>query len=249
MPVLEVSITLLPTPAGLSGYPEVLGCSVGLNTPSWSPPLENVSSTNRLDLKASPGRCKFVRNRRKTKSRGVAHTIREECERLFCEALRVVFLGEEGRQTNDGSYAVDVSVQLPTKNARCSYSGYTVEETNQKRDYCRIDAHIEIWDYMGGCNFRGFVGGFDDNKGLFIFFDSSAAQKDLKQGLMALIDFAESVFDVPRMVICLDRSIPECDNQALLKCLTWVGFVPITLELWAGVPATSDKWVFLGMQI
>jgi hypothetical protein len=45
-----------------------------------------------------------------------------------------------------------------------------------------IDAWIEVWDYVGGCSFRGFVGGNGDQKSLFAFFDSAVVGRDLKQG-------------------------------------------------------------------
>lgn len=45
-----------------------------------------------------------------------------------------------------------------------------------------IDAWLEIWDYRGGCSFRGFVGGNGETKSLFAFFDSAVVGRDLKQG-------------------------------------------------------------------
>lgn len=154
---------------------------MGFNTPSWSPPQKSTFS-NRLALRPTLGKTKSNVNWKRKNKRGVAQTIREECERLFCETMKVVFLGEEGRHTNNGSNEMVVTGNVSTKNARCSYHGYSTRDTSYRNDFGTIDAHIEFWDYMGGCNFRGFVGGSDDSKGLFIFFDSSAARKDLKQG-------------------------------------------------------------------
>lgn len=113
-----------------------------------------------------------------------------------------------------------------------------------------VDAWLEIWDYASGCSFRGFVAGKGDEKSLFAFFDSSVIQSDLKQGLMALIELAESVFAVSQLVICLDRSVGERHCKAFMKSLRWVGFELITLDMWGnGIDLTSDKWMFLGMEI
>jgi hypothetical protein len=68
--------------------------------------------------------------------------------------------------------------------------------------------------------------------------------------LMALIELAESVFALQHVVICLDRSIPEANAKAFMKGLRWVGFELTTLDMWANEQdVTSDKWLFLGMEI
>lgn len=41
---------------------------------------------------------------------------------------------------------------------------------------------LEIWDYAGGCSFRGFVAGSGQEKCLFVFFDAAVVGRDLKQG-------------------------------------------------------------------
>ena len=67
---------------------------------------------------------------------------------------------------------------------------------------------------------------------------------------MALIELAEAVFAVSQVVICLDRAVPEANAKAFMKSLRWVGFDLITLDMWAGdMDTTSDKWVFLGMEV
>ena len=67
---------------------------------------------------------------------------------------------------------------------------------------------------------------------------------------MALIELAETVFAVSQVVICLDRSVPEDDRKAFMKSLRWVGFEMTTLDIWAdALDVTSDKWLFLGMEI
>lgn len=67
---------------------------------------------------------------------------------------------------------------------------------------------------------------------------------------MALIELAETVFDVSQVVVCVDRSVPEADRKAFLKSLRWIGFELVSLDLWGGgLDMTSDKWLFLGMEI
>jgi hypothetical protein len=41
---------------------------------------------------------------------------------------------------------------------------------------------IEMWDYVGGIRFRGFVAEKADEKAMFVFFDQSAIVGDLKAG-------------------------------------------------------------------
>lgn len=68
--------------------------------------------------------------------------------------------------------------------------------------------------------------------------------------LMALIELAETVFAVSQVVICLDRSASEGDHKVFLKSLRWVGFELITLDMWAqDRDITSDKWLFMGMEM
>jgi hypothetical protein len=67
---------------------------------------------------------------------------------------------------------------------------------------------------------------------------------------MALIELAETVFAVSQVIICLDRSVQEGERKAFMKSLRWVGFELITLDLWANdVDVTSEKWLYLGMEI
>jgi len=114
-----------------------------------------------------------------------------------------------------------------------------------------VKAWFEVWDYVGGASFRGFVAGQGSERCLFTFFDADIVGKDLKKGLMALIELADSAFECEELIICLDRDIDEADSTALMKSLRWVGFELVTLEMWSkgrGAP-TSDKWLFLGMEL
>jgi hypothetical protein len=45
-----------------------------------------------------------------------------------------------------------------------------------------IADYIEMWDYIGGIRFRGFVAEKEDERAMFIFFDESVIKGDLKAG-------------------------------------------------------------------
>ncbi|RFU23590.1 hypothetical protein B7463_g12748, partial [Scytalidium lignicola] len=250
---------------GPSGFPEAMGTPSGIPSPPSSPPLAALTSTNELTLISSP-RKRDAEGRRKSRKEGAAYTIRGECERLFCETMKAVFLGE-GRAAASGSVVMGASNNYNSNNNASinshdigsaghsppdegSVAAYGYFEKHQRYKRNNIDAWLEMWDYVGGASFRGFVGGEGSSKSLFAFFDSSVVGQDLKPSLMALIELAESGFAVSQVVICLDRSIPETDRKALLKSFRWVGFELATLDMWAkDIDVTSKKWLFLGMEV
>lgn len=41
---------------------------------------------------------------------------------------------------------------------------------------------IEVWDYVGGNRFRGFVANKNDEKAMVVFFDQNVIGGDLKAG-------------------------------------------------------------------
>lgn len=66
---------------------------------------------------------------------------------------------------------------------------------------------------------------------------------------MALIDLADSALECQRIVVCLDRRIPEREAKGLMKSLQWVGFDLTTLRPWAKTNVTSEEWLFLAMDL
>lgn len=71
---------------------------------------------------------------------------------------------------------------------------------------------------------------------------------------MALIELAEGPLACSYMVICVERSMPEDEAGALMRGLQWAGFSLTTLDFWTaggseGVDETSDRWVFMGMEV
>jgi len=172
LPVSLDSITPQPAPEGQSGFPEV---SSGLISPPSSPPLAALTSANELALIRSNSSKKRDNNgKRISRKEGAAYTIRGECERLFCENMKSIFLGEEGRMDSNGSIVMGTNAYSPPDDSVDAFSYFSNNQT--------IDAWLEIWDYTSGCSFRAFVGGNDDKKSLFVFFDASVIGRDLKQG-------------------------------------------------------------------
>ncbi|KAB8294835.1 hypothetical protein EYC80_006796 [Monilinia laxa] len=234
------SITPLPAPAGQSGIPEVRSGSI---SPPSSPPLAALTSANEFALIDSSKK-RDARGRTRNRKEGAAYAIREGCERLFCENMKSIFLGEEGNASNDSNVmGADTYSSLDDDVDTHDYFG------NVKPGHA-VDAWLEIWDYTGGCSFRGFVGGNGDEKTLFAFFDNSVIGRDLKQGLMALIELADEVFAVSQVIINVDRSIPDGDRSTFLKSLRWVGFELTTLDMWSHqLDTTSDRWLLMGLEV
>ncbi|KAK8178286.1 ornithine decarboxylase antizyme-domain-containing protein [Phyllosticta citribraziliensis] len=289
----RVSITPLPGPAGPSGVPEVSSVSIlspshgvesfadlwlqGMPSPPQSPPLAAIRelSTPKKQLGSA-------------RRGGAACTIAEECERLFCETLRTIFLGEGNvgcqdslatamcNNEDDDDQAIDDDyINYHHRNSRRIGTSCNINMNNGNSIglpsppdapdvkgfdaahlYCgsAIEQWIEVWDYVGGALFRGFVadnsGG--DEKNMFVFFDAAAAVRDLKPGLMALIELCSlPEFDCARLNVCLDRAAaPGDDMKGLMKDLGWIGFEPVTLAEWTDKPPiVSDAWLFLGMEV
>tara|TARA_R110002003_G_scaffold391_15_gene19532 strand:- start:23131 stop:23529 length:399 start_codon:yes stop_codon:yes gene_type:complete len=107
---------------------------------------------------------------------GAAYTITGECERLFCETLRSVFLGEGSQTRQDslvmGMYNVDDYGVKPRE----------ADLHAEEHGHGNITDWIEMWDYVGGIRFRGFVAEKKDEKAMFVFFDQSVVVGDLKAG-------------------------------------------------------------------
>lgn len=201
---------------------------------------------------------------------GAACTIAEESERLFCETLRTIFLGEGNVGCQDSLATVMcnddeddyVNYHGNPKRIGTSCNGIGLPSPPDGPDVRGFDASlccgsaieqwIEVWDYVGGARFRGFVAdNSGDEKNMFVFFDAAAAVRDLKPGLMALIELCSlPEFDCARLNICLDRAAAPDDMKGLMKDLGWIGFEPVTLAEWTDKPPiVSDTWLFLGMEV
>lgn len=147
--------------------------SSGIPSPPPSPPTGAFRAAQRPGLKA------------RSRSGGAAYTITEECERLFCETLSTVFLGE-------GNVAAQDSLVMGTRNSSSNYNGKNrlpptpVQSPDGvlavKEPHGLVKEWVEIWDYTGGLRFRGFVAEKDGSRAMFVFFDNSVIGQDLKHG-------------------------------------------------------------------
>ncbi|KAF2102023.1 hypothetical protein NA57DRAFT_53957 [Rhizodiscina lignyota] len=223
-------------------------------SPPQSPPLAAYTSATE-----NPSR----------RRRGAAHTVAEECERLFCETLTAVFLGEgdlavqdslvTGGQTQDEiDVKGDKGVQRPGHKVglgglitpTASPEALMKPELMNTADIL-VRQWVEMFDYAGGARFRGFVASDGMEKTLFIFFDEGVNGNDLKPGLMALLELCElPAFDCSKLVTCLDRHTEPEELATLTRDLGWVGFEPYTLVDWTqSDQIISDSWIFLSMDV
>jgi hypothetical protein len=147
----------------------VLTEAQGTPSPPSSPPL---AASNTLTSKARRG--------------GAAYTITVECERLFCETLRSVFLGEGNQRQQDSL----VTGMLNNTDYGYATSDYGTPGSVQHFDTAvsgnksTVVDCIEMWDYVGGIRFRGFVAEQGGEKAMFVFFDQAVLQSssDMKSG-------------------------------------------------------------------
>ena len=135
-----------------------------------------MTSANEVSLIAkNKARKRELDGTTKGRKEGAAYTIREECERLFCETMKTVFLREKD-SVDSGSYDLDAQAQSPPLSSGDVHSNYfDQDQKSMVTEWC------ELWDYAGGNSFRGFVAGTGDERCLFTFFDPSLVTRDLKQ--------------------------------------------------------------------
>jgi hypothetical protein len=162
---------------GSSGVPEA---------PSGYP---SPPSSSKADSQLSSGaRYKSARagspNACSNKAKGASRAITEQCERLLCGDMRQIFLGGRTDSPIVSSFSMD-SICGGSSNI----NNY---ESDDYYDYGRENdmRFIEVWDYVGGTSFRGFIaeknlptGGVE--KTLFLFFEHVAGTQ-LKHGYVFL---------------------------------------------------------------
>ncbi|KAJ5195165.1 uncharacterized protein N7498_008603 [Penicillium cinerascens] len=222
LPRSTVSTTALLWVPEHSGIPEVPS---GSKSSIISPPLERPAPSAE---RSWPG-TNWPENKGEA-----THTIREECERLFCDTLFTTFLGE-------GIDARQESLGMGTfHNIQPNYIG---------PGHDRIQRWIEVWDYAGDAIYRGFVTDMHGERTLFVFFEDGALGHGLKSGLIALFELAGiDAFDCSQIVACVKRS-QHTDEMELVRSLGWCGFNLTTLEPWTtggdSGPSLSTEWLFL----
>lgn len=185
------------------------------------------------------------------------YVITEECERLFCDTMRAVFLGE-GKAARNGSVVMGT-----IRRGYTATSSHGVDEEEEPFSSVGprqadgklsvVERWLEVWDYVGGACFRSFVVDHDSGgrKEMFVFFEGSAIVADLKSGLMALIELASSPhLGCSTLIVCVDRDLSPSQTQGLVRDLGWVGFTAITLKDWTnGTEIFSPRWLFLALEV
>lgn len=191
----------------------------GIASPPTSPPLRTVSPATAASKAKAPS--KPVVGRKSRPAKGAAYTIAGECERLFCGALRAAFLGERSaalqnplavgvRKTttearddrssasmggSSGTEDWGAGVHGPRAVKATSYpspepDGF-VDTPKGAPLHGILESWVEVWDYVGGGRFRGFVAsgtscGNEGERILFIFLDEPSGEFDLRPGWVPL---------------------------------------------------------------
>ncbi|EED23600.1 yippee family protein [Talaromyces stipitatus ATCC 10500] len=220
-----------PNGAGI-GMPEVPS---GPDSRMTSPP-HNISNT----ANTWP-RHKVPRNSIDNINRGeAAQTITEECERLFCDTLSVMFLGERNRR-----HRTSLAMGAFQQNVRPDN-----RKLSRQRD---IEAYLELWDYANDAIYRGFVVDGCGQRTLFVFLDSQATSHGIKTALLSLFELAElEAFECSQIMACVPRS-DDPVGSGIVRNLGWCGFSLTSLDSWMppgnGGMALSDRWLFLAAQV
>ncbi|KXH66536.1 ornithine decarboxylase antizyme [Colletotrichum salicis] len=271
------SCYIVDSAATLRGVHYCTTGAAGLPSPPSSPPLAAITASNELALlpkassSSSSKRRDTVPGKRISRRGGAALSIREECERFFCESMRAVFRGEtdtgsRGSGLHQGAYyynngSSNANNMLPTPPPDKDLAvqphvpfggrggdgavGFTAPAVPAP-----ATAWLELWDFAGGASFRAFVADDGAEKSLFALFDRNVIGRDLKPALMALMELVDGPLNCQHLVVCIDRTIEEEDAKSLMKSLQWIGFELTTLDHWArDVDVTSSQWLFMSMEI
>lgn len=94
------------------------------------------------------------------------HIIPGECERLFCDKLSGIFLGERNLHRQE-SHGVDAS---------------RIQLHNDEYVNGRIGRWVEVLDYTSDLIYRGFVTNTTDERALFVFLPETLLRHGLKSG-------------------------------------------------------------------
>ncbi|PYI19759.1 yippee-domain-containing protein [Aspergillus violaceofuscus CBS 115571] len=177
------------------------------------------SSRPPLDLSIIPGLGISWPGNNLSEHKGEAtHAIPEECERLFCEHLSVIFLGER-RFTEQESPGM---------------GAYQSQPEIVEAMHTPIQHWLEVLDYTNDVTYRGFVTSTNDGQPtIFVFFSDQTLGHGLKTGLVALFELASiSAFQCLQIVACIPRPHNAVELE-IVRNLGWCGFNLTTLQQWS----------------
>ncbi|KAL4917437.1 ornithine decarboxylase antizyme-domain-containing protein [Aspergillus aurantiobrunneus] len=164
-------------------------------------------------------------------------TILGECERLFCDKLSAIFLGER-RLSRQESLGIDAFRTQPND------ASYQIRP---------IQRWVEVLDYNSDSIYRGFVTNTTGERTLFVFLAETTLGHGLKSGLIALFELASvQAFGCSQIVACVPRS-QDGPEEELTRNLGWCGFGLTTLQPWDTKnrlnTSVSTRWVFLSAEV
>jgi len=105
--------------------------------------------------------------------------------------MQTVFLVEKstGQQNSlvmDGHSLSNNNVDIPRQSAVLKHGLPTPSPSPDGRICPKtgdvVKEYVEVFDYVGGARFRGFVAEKGDTRSMFVFFDKEVIAKDLKPG-------------------------------------------------------------------
>lgn len=147
--------------------------------------------------------------KKRARSGDAAHNITGECERLFCETLRAVFLVErDGGLENSlvmgaqhearmGGHAgavksPGVNAGMPIRRMAPPVGNLPTPSPSPDglvyaESAVLVREYMEVYDYHAtGTCFRGFVAEKNGERAMFAFFDKDVIGQDLKPGYVTL---------------------------------------------------------------
>ncbi len=135
-----------------------------------SPPLAADDASRRTVLAGGAGH-----------NEGAPYAITGECERLFCDSMRALFLGE-GTTVQNGSRVMGTS----NAGSAATVGNGKKDPSSSRRGGGPVPGIVQhwlvVWDYIGSASFRGFVVNRRGEKDMFVFFDRATIVQDLKPG-------------------------------------------------------------------
>lgn len=134
-----------------------------------------------------------------------------------------VFLGEE-RSANQDLLLMDVQTSYKTLNhidivsggyLSGSYSSTSSNSTIQLTSRVGlVDNYFELWDYIGGTRFRGFIAERKGHRGLFAFFDQEVLGHNLKPRSVHFVNLPMSATDMS--VVCWHLSNYAVNQKSIV---------------------------------
>ena len=75
-----------------------------------------------------------------------------------------------------GGYLLDSDVAV------LSSPENSIDDFRETDGHAFVQSYLEVWEYVGGSRFRGFVAERNGQRAMFIFFDREAFGNELKSG-------------------------------------------------------------------